>query len=97
MYSIYTLLAHSKYTTMTEQDFENHLRRLVIDICELLYQAGVSQVPIDSLMRCIGVPEDAAHAHRGEFFDLDSDDFQQSLKRRRGERVTRRPPNTVLH
>jgi hypothetical protein len=56
---------------MTEQDFEDHLRRLVIDLCEVLYQSGVTQVPIDSLMRCIGVPQEAAALHECEFFALD--------------------------
>jgi len=82
---------------MTEQDFEDHLRRLVIDLCEVLYEAGVTRVPIDCLMRCIGVPEEAAALHQGEYFALDEADFQQSLARRRGERVTRRPPGTALH
>jgi hypothetical protein len=82
---------------MTEQDFEDHLRRLVIDLCEVLYQSGVTQVPIDSLMRCIGVPQEAAALHEGEFFALDGEDFQKSLARRRGEKITRRPPGTSLH
>jgi hypothetical protein len=48
-------------------------------------------------MRCIGVPEAAANLHQGEYFELDGEDFQQSLARRRGERITRRPPGTSLH
>lgn len=86
-----------KYKIMTEQDFEDHLRRLVVDLCEILWEAGVTKVPMDAIMRCIGVPEEAANSHQGEFFALDGPDFQESLARRRGERVTKRPPHATLH
>lgn len=91
------VLIISKYQTMTEQDFEDHLRHLVIDLCEVLYEAGVTRVPIDSLMRCIGVPEEAANLHQGEFFALDGIDFQDSLARRRGERIIKRPADATIH
>ena len=82
---------------MTEEDFEDHLRRLVVDLCEVLYEAGVTRVPIDAVMRCIGVPEQAADNHQGEFFDLTDAEFQSSLARRRGERITKRPTDATLH
>lgn len=82
---------------MSESDFEDHLRRLVVDLCEVLYEAGVTQVPIDAVMRCIGVPDTAASTHQGEFFDLTDAEFQNSLARRRGERITKRPTDATLH
>lgn len=79
-----------------EENFEETLRGIILDICDVLYQHGYRTAPVGAIMRLIGVPEDHASAHDEEFFELDQD-FVEELGQRRDLQRLDIPPGTVIH
>lgn len=81
---------------LTEEDFEQALRDVIIDLCEVLYSHGYRTAPVGAIMRLIGVPEDRAQQHDREVFGLD-EDFLEQLAKRKIMSDSRIPPGTQLH
>lgn len=84
------------YLMLTEEEFEQALRDVIIDLCEVLYRHGYRQAPVGAIMRLIGVPEERAQQHDSEVFGLD-DDFLEQLAKRKLMSDSSVPPGTQLH
>lgn len=76
---------------------EDAVRDLVISICTVLYEHGITEIHVGGLMRLIGIDEDQAIEHDDELMVLtDLEHFPKSEKNKNeiNEVV---PPGTTLH
>ena len=81
---------------MSGQDFEDSLRGIILDICEVLYRNGYRVAPVGAIMRLIGVPEERACLHDQDYFELDQE-FAAELAERKDLADLVAPPGTVMH
>jgi hypothetical protein len=79
-----------------EEQFEQTLRNVIIDLCEVLYCNGYRQAHVGAIMRLIGVSPDRAQIHDNEVFNLD-EDFLEQLANRKIMNDSQVPPGTQLH
>ena len=76
--------------------FENDIRDLIIDICEVMHRRGYTTVSIGAMMRLLGTAPERAAAHDHEYFALD-EGFAQVLESKKALQSLQVPPGTVLH
>jgi hypothetical protein len=90
---------------LDDNQFEQAVRDLLIDICEVMSRHGYKMVSVGSMMRLVGVCEKRAAMHDQEFFALDGE-FQIMLNKREqskkpqnnDKKVSRQKPNgATLH
>jgi len=87
-----------------DDELEDHIHKLILELCAVLYYNGYREVPIGAMMRIIGVPEEHASEHDGGFFELDQE-FEQIMKEQEAEDEQEtslideyyRPPDATLH
>jgi predicted transcriptional regulator len=77
---------------LDDKQLEKAIHDLILDICELMYDRGYDQVPVDAIMRLVGVDAGKASEHTGEYFALDQD-FQKLLEQRRAPPVPEKTPS----
>lgn len=81
---------------------EQYIHDLILEICTVLYNHGYQRVPMGAMMRLIGVDDQHAQNHDGQYFDLD-EDFERVLeeKNSKQEKFTLMddtvPPGVTLH
>ena len=66
---------------LDDKDLEAAVQDLIMDICEIMYRRGYTQVCIGHIMRLVGVTEERASTHDQEFFALD-EEFRAMLDQR---------------
>lgn len=79
-----------------QENFEESLRSIILDICEVLYRNGFKTAHVGAIMRLIGVPEERAILHDDDYFEL-GQDFVDELAQRRGGQDLTVPPGTMIH
>ncbi len=79
-----------------DDQLETAIRELLVDLCEVMYQRGYSQVPVGAMMRLVGVGEDRARLHDNEYLALDQD-FQAMLQTRKEPQLKEAPQGVTLH
>ncbi len=83
-----------------EQDFvidilnEEAIKDLVVNICLVLADFGITEVHVGGLMRLVGIDEELAAEHDDELMIIT--DIQQ-LRAPKEEAQEVRPPGTILH
>lgn len=77
-----------------DKDLEESVHNLIVDICEVLYKQGYSEVPIGAVMRLVGVDPEKAAKHDQEYFMLD-EEFKAALEMRKFPGQT--PPGITFH
>jgi hypothetical protein len=83
-----------------EQDFvidilnEESVKDLVVNICLILADFGITEVHVGGLMRLVGIDEDLASEHDDELMIIT--DIQQ-LRPPKEESQEVMPPGTTLH
>ena len=79
---------------MSEQDqFEQSVKNLIEDLCDVLYKHGYQEISVGALMRVIGVSYDRAQEHDDELIDLHKH-FAEIKSMPKNQKV---PPGTVFH
>lgn len=68
----------------------------MIDICEVLYRNGYQSVTLGSLMRLIGVENEAAMKYDDEVYSL-GENFEMILDLRAKGMLDKPEPGTLLH
>jgi hypothetical protein len=82
---------------LDDTELEKAIHDMILDICELMYDRGYDQVPVDAVMRLVGVEAAKAAEHTGEYFALDQE-FRNLLESRRQSPVPEKTPNgATLH
>lgn len=81
---------------LDDKELEQHIHDLIIDICEVLYERGFDSVPIDAVMRLVGVSPKHAQKHHGEYFVLDKT-FKKMLEDRKNTDLRQAPPGVTIH
>ena len=81
---------------LDDDQLEYHIRELLIDICEVMYQKGYEAVPVGAIMRLVGVDGARAQAHDQEYFALDQG-FQEILEQRKNPPPKSAPEGVTLH
>lgn len=66
---------------LDDTKLEAEVRDLLMDICEVLARRGYEVVSVSAMMRLVGVGDERAAAHEGEFFALD-EEFWSLLSQR---------------
>lgn len=82
---------------ISSPDFEQQIRKLIIDICEVMYRHGFSTVSVGAIMRLVGVDEPQAQRHDDELFDLDSEEFMRMLQQRKVQSTVPGSIDVTLH
>jgi hypothetical protein len=80
-----------------EEKLETTIRELIIDICEVMHRRGFPAVSVGAIMRLVGVDEIQARRHDDELFDLDSEEFERLLEKRKMPRQPALPTDVTLH
>jgi hypothetical protein len=80
---------------LDDKQLEDAVQDLIMDICEVMYRRGYDMVPVGAMMRLVGVGDEKAAAHDGEFFALDHqfetmlhDRSQSRKKTKKAKRIT---------
>ena len=81
---------------LDDDQLEAHIRELIVDLCEVLWQRGYTIVPVGAMMRLVGVENERAARHDDEYFALDAD-FQAILESRKTPPAEPPPPGVTLH
>lgn len=76
---------------MDDKQLEDSMRDLILEICEVMYARGFSEVSVGAVMRLIGVSDEKARKHDQDYFALDEDFVQQMEKKNRTKKKTRKP------
>ena len=76
-----------------ELELEAAVRDLIVDLCQVLYGHGYSEISVGALMRVIGVTDERAAAHDDHVIDL----LEQFGPHATKTTTPSRPPGTVLH
>jgi hypothetical protein len=84
------------YCMVDEKQFEEALRGIILEICEVLYRNGYRTAHVGAIMRLIGVPEERARDHDEDYFELD-DDFVNEIAQKRQWAKIKIPPGTSIH
>jgi hypothetical protein len=79
-----------------DDQLETAIRELLIDLCEVMHQRGYETVPVGAMMRMVGVGEDRARLHDGEYLALDKE-FCAMLQLRKEPRLKEAPQGVTLH
>lgn len=81
---------------LDDDQLETHVREIIVDLCEVLWQRGYTIVPVGAMMRLVGVENERAARHDDEYFELDAD-FQALLEARKTPPPEPPPPGVTLH
>ena len=81
---------------LDDNQFEDAIRDLIIDICEVMYRRGYDVVSVGALMRLVGVGDERAQQHDSEFFAL-GEEFQAILESRKNPPPKKTPDGVTLH
>ena len=80
---------------LDDKQLEDAVQDLIMDICEVMYRRGYDMVPVGAMMRLVGVGDEKAAEHDGEFFALDhqfetmlQDRSQSRKKTKKAKRIT---------
>lgn len=58
---------------LDDDQLEAEVRDLLMDICEAMARRGYEVVSVGAMMRLVGVGDERAATHDGEYFALDED------------------------
>jgi len=75
-----------------DKQLEDAMRDLILEVCEVLYARGISEVPVGAMMRLIGVNDERARAHDLDYFALDEEFVRQIEKKNGTKKRNRKPP-----
>ena len=64
---------------MSTNNFEEQIKDIIVELCEVMYRYGYRQISLGAIMRMVGVPEDVASSHDTDVFKLDHE-FEQLLE-----------------
>ena len=81
---------------LDDDNFEEVIRDLILDICEILHKRGLRSVPVGAMMRLVGVQGEDASQHDNELFMLD-DLFLAMLEKRKNKVPKKAPAGVTLH
>ena len=81
---------------LNDDQFEDAVRDLIIDICEVMHRRGYDVVSVGAMMRLVGVTEERAQQHDQEFFALDAE-FQAMVDARKNPPPKKTPAGVTLH
>jgi hypothetical protein len=81
---------------LNDDQFEDAVRDLIMDICEVMHRRGYEAVSVGAMMRLVGVTEERAHQHDQEFFALDAE-FQALIDARKNPPPKKTPAGVTLH
>jgi len=83
---------------LDDKQLEKAIHDMIIDLCEFMYDRGYAQVPVDAVMRLVGVDSAKAKEHQGEYFELDQE-FLSMLEKRKAVKKsqTKIPSGATLH
>ena len=76
---------------LDDKQLEDAMRDLILEVCEVMYARGYSEVSVGAMMRLIGVSDEKARAHDQDYFALDEEFVQQMEKKNRNKKTTRKP------
>lgn len=93
---LFELQLQHNYNMPDEEHFEEFLRGMILEICEVLHRNGFRTAQVGAIMRLIGVPEEQAASHDDDYFDLDQE-FVAELAERKKNLDLDIPPGTVIH
>lgn len=76
-----------------EQLFEQSIRDLILELCDVLHRHGYHEVSVGALMRVMGIPHEQAQQHDTETFEIARNihEFRQKSV------VETPPPGTTFH
>ena len=52
-------------------ELDQHIRMAILNLCVVLYDCGITEIPVGGIMRILGVSDDTAQAHDLERIVLD--------------------------
>jgi hypothetical protein len=81
---------------LNDDQFEDAVRDLIIDICEVMHRRGYEAVSVGAMMRLVGVSEERAQHHDAEFFALDAE-FRAIIDARKNPPPKKTPAGVTLH
>ena len=81
---------------LNDDQFEDAVRDLIIDICEVMHRRGYETVSVGAMMRLVGVSEERAQQHDTGFFALDAE-FQAIIDARKNPPPKKTPAGVTLH
>ena len=81
---------------LNDDQFEDAVRDLIMDICEVMHRRGYEAVSVGAMMRLVGVSEERAQQHDQEFFALDAE-FQAIIDARKNPPPKKTPAGVTLH
>lgn len=81
---------------LDDSQLEKHIRDLLMDICEVMYNHGYEMVHVGAMMRLIGVDNPIAADHDSEYFVFDQE-FEDTIKTRKNPPLESAPDGVTLH
>lgn len=73
---------------VNDAELESAVRDILIEICAIMFRYGYQDVPVPPMLMLLGVPEEKAQNHQGEFFTYDAD-FQDMWEKRQKAKQTK--------
>ncbi len=83
---------------MISLEFEKSVKRLILELCEVMHKNGYDKVNIGAVMRLVGVNDESAREHDCEYMMLDAD-FEKNLAELKAEKalLAYQASNRTLH
>lgn len=85
---------------LEDKNLEQHVTKIIVEVCEVLDRHGVRQVPIGAIMRLLGMEDHRAAAYDNEWFPLD-DSFRELSAKQRASKEKELdfslPPGSKIH
>lgn len=76
---------------------EEAVRDLVVNICWVLQEYGITEVHVGGLMRLVGIEEELAAEHDGELMVITDIKHVEKTEGDKNELIEAAPPGTILH
>lgn len=74
---------------------EDHVRRVMMEICAVMWNGGYKTVPVAPILQLLGIPPESANVYENDYFELDAE-FEQMLNEYLDESNHTIPPGTVI-
>jgi len=82
---------------MQETDhLSERVKNIMLDIMAILYENNIRRVHMGAMMRLLGVADDLASKHDGEYVELD-DSFGEMLIEMQKPELTEVPAGAIIH
>lgn len=74
---------------------EDHVRRVMMEICAVMWNGGYSTVPVAPILQLLGISAEEANIYKNDYFELD-EEFEQMLNEYLDDSNHTIPPGTVI-